>query len=307
MKFFIFTAICLCTVTYGSSREIDVTQTLRIHQLMPQKDLLISLGVEPALPPDFIALSKKGEIDYSDCVYWGPENVLKAYFKDPNSLSTPILKVRIADFITQSQLKDFHRNFLKEASKGELKFIHSGNWGSYPYYCLEYDTPEAEKTHLGLIGLNEDSDSVLAFILVSPKKEIDQGQGLKLWENFFKQTKELPFPLFIKALGQEMHKGYTIVNVIGRKIKVFAEQRRSDKKLQFIVMPEDKNVKFAFRKSDLALMGADWHKNEPILKIHGSYIIDDGWMNYSHTTSVLIKEVDEFADTSNLKSNAFVK
>ena len=41
-------------------------------------------------------------------------------------------------------------------------------------------------------------------------------------------------------------------------------------------------------------MELDWHHDEPLLKIEGTYFVDKTWVQYSMTTSVFIKEVDEF-------------
>ena len=55
--------------------DIDVTQPLRITQLIPRKASFAALPIEPAIPKDFIALSKRGEIDYAKGVYWGPKRI----------------------------------------------------------------------------------------------------------------------------------------------------------------------------------------------------------------------------------------
>jgi len=91
-------ALSLCTL---HAEEIDVTQPLRIQQLMPRDGMFVSLGIDPAVPKDFVAMNDKGTIDYSDWVYWGPEKVLKAYFEDPTSLAEPIMRAQLSTEVAQ--------------------------------------------------------------------------------------------------------------------------------------------------------------------------------------------------------------
>lgn len=162
--------------------------------------------------------------------------------------------------------------------------------------------------HTGYVGLNDESGAVLFFNLVIPNTPDGEKKALELWNSFFQNTKELPGPLFIKAKGQEMHLGYTLVDIAGRKVKVLAEKRRSDKKVQFILMPlEGSNVEFKFEKASTGRMAMDWHKNEPLIKIDGVYVVDQGWLHYGMTTSVLIKEVEEFTPAPLIKKNVIVK
>ena len=67
----------------------DVKSDLRILELLP--NLLCPLAVDPGIPADFVALSPNGILDPHDLIYWGPKDVLKAYFKDPSSLKDPLV------------------------------------------------------------------------------------------------------------------------------------------------------------------------------------------------------------------------
>lgn len=66
----------------------DDKANLRILKLLP--DLLIPFAVDSGIPANFIALTPSGTLDPFDWIYWGPKNVLKAYFENPESLNTPI-------------------------------------------------------------------------------------------------------------------------------------------------------------------------------------------------------------------------
>ena len=49
------------------------------------------MPMTPGIPADFVALSPNGILDPHDLIYWGPKDVLKAYFKDPSSLKVPLI------------------------------------------------------------------------------------------------------------------------------------------------------------------------------------------------------------------------
>lgn len=299
-------AFFLCVV-HLHAEEVDVTQTLRIGQLMPRERLFSILAVEPAIPNDFIALTEEGEIVYSDWVYWGPKEVLNAYFKDPSSLLEPILRVKFTTDIKQRKRGSFDEKSLRDQispllEKASLEF---GRWGTYPY-CRMSGWVDDKEAHFAYVGLNDDNGVVLLFQLLVPQKPDTNASALELWKKFFQETKQLPDPLFFKAHGQELHIGCTIIDIVGHKIKVIAERRKSDQKLQFVVVPQDQAVEFQFKRAFATFMEVDWHHNEPLLKIEGTYIVDKGWVQYSMTTSVLIKEVDEFSSFPP-KKNLFLK
>ena len=90
-------------------------------------------------------------------------------------------------------------------------------------------------------------------------------------------------------------------------MKVIAERRTSDKKIRFMCIPEDPRIKFTFDEAFSTRMGFDWHHGDPLLKIKGTYIVDDGWANYSTTTSIFIKEVESFTSVPLIKANVFCK
>jgi hypothetical protein len=283
-------------VAHLHSDDIDVTQPLRIHELIPREEIPSVLAIEPALPKDFIALGAKGDQNYCDWVYWGTEKAIKDFLKDEKLLSEPLIRVKLSTNFAQREYGSFDEKEIRDefsqikAPKISTEF---GKWGSYPYCLLS--SPDDEKIHSALVGMNDEGNgNVLMFQLVTPQKPGLKVSALQLWKYFFENTKELPEPLLFKAHGQEMHPGYTIVDVVGHKIKIIAERRRSDQKIQFGVIPEDQIDEFKPNEAFLTLMGANWHHNEPLLKISGQFVIDKGWFNLFTTASILIQEVEEF-------------
>lgn len=282
--------ILLLNIAYLNAEDVDVTKPLRIHQLIPRDRFAFTLGVDPSLPQNYVCLQDPKESPCPEWLYWGPEEVLKAYFNDPKSLKVPIIRARLSLDVTQNaieQLKD--RSF---RAKVESKFegcIEIGNWGNYPFFKIHL--PKT-KEYNAYVGLNYDNN-VLQIALIVPAGA--ETAALKLWNNFFNKTQPLAEPLLFKANGQEMHTGYTIVDVVGRSAKVVVERRKSDKKIRLAVIPIDKNIQFNLETVFETKMGSQWHFNEPMLKISGSYVVDNGWVHLAMVTSVLIAEVDEFS------------
>lgn len=293
------------------SEEVDVTQPLRIQQLMPPDKLLFGIGIEPALPRDFVAMTPKGELNYSDWVYWGPEAVLKSFFKRQGSLSQPIIRVRISPNSDQSYLDLFDEEKEKKLyAENEMTLLSTtkGQWGKYPYRTLTARYKK-ETIYNAWVGLNLPNGILLHFNLVCPNKKKKQTENneIDLWERFFSETKELPEPLFFKAHGQEMHPGFTIMNLIGLRAKVTAEKRKSDGKIQFAVIPLDLGITFTYDRALECGMGADWHHGEPLLKISGTFkAVGTYFVDSYSTVSVLIKEVEEFSNLPLLKKGVFI-
>ncbi|MBX7065873.1 MAG: hypothetical protein K1X28_01460 [Parachlamydiales bacterium] len=307
MKKLMLILIFMFGLVYAIDEHVDVSQPLRINQLVPREKFFVALGVEPAIPKDFVAIPDNDEIP--NWIYWGPKEVVTGYLEDPESLSMPILGFKVAPFAQDENY--FNEQKFKEANKdsiasNEIDSIQTGSWGSYPYLAAKIMIG-AEKQRLAWVGLNAENGTVFLFKLLEPKNKGDKKEGERLWKTFLTRTQQLSLPLLFKAQGQEMHYGYTIVDVLGRKIKVMAEKRKSDRKYQFVVIPSDENVKFEYKKAFTCFMEPDWHQGSLLMKVEGSYIIDNGWVHNFMTTSILVKEVDEFTDTSKLPENGFVK
>jgi hypothetical protein len=113
---------------------------LRILELLP--NLLCPLAVDPGIPADFVALSPRGTLDPYDWIYWGPKNVLKAYFENPASLKTPVLRVKFSANVAQTGPNSFNNEGLMESLKmlqkedpKEFASIET-RWGDYPILAI---------------------------------------------------------------------------------------------------------------------------------------------------------------------------
>jgi hypothetical protein len=299
----------LCSMSFGLSygnEDEMLSQNLRIHELMPQEHLFFSLGIEPALPADFISMSFRGKRDYIDWVYWGPKDVLQTYF-DTKSLSEPVIRVSFSYDTNQDMMEQWSDEEI-QSQIGDVLSIKRGFWGRYPYLLAVYKI-EDKIIHAGWVGLDLPERRVLLFNLVKPSKEKEfSDKALQLWDTFFNETKELPVPLFLKAMGQEMHHGYTITNHLGHKIKVIAERRKHDGQVQVFFIPMDPEVWFEYRDAFEIPMPLEWHHGEALLKINGAVHTTDQYQATVYTTaSVFTKEVDEFSVVPVLKKNTFSK
>ncbi len=310
MKFVLFLFTLFSALMLLGAEDIDVSQKLRIEELMPRKDQVTFIAIDPFIPNNYVALGRNKDSDYFDYgMFWGPEEVLKAYFMNADSLSVPILLVGFADTISQPKEGVLDMSYIKTSLEKEAKNLSFdfGKWGEYPY-CKVSGKLKGQDFNMAYIGLNESSGAVLLINLVSPNTSNGKIAGEKFWNDFFEHTKQLPELLTIRVkAGLELHPDYTMVDVAGRKAKVTAEKRKSDRKIQFVILPEDETLTFRFKNAWETPMGISWHFFEPVLKIEGAFVLDKGWIDYSMFTTVLIKEVAEFTPLDNKNKNIFVK
>lgn len=286
--------------------DIDVTKELRIHQLMPRDHFVTTLPIDPALPKNFIVAGFDGRIDLYEGVFWGPEKVVKEFCKYPYFPSEPIIYISIARGTVQTEYGHLNDKEIKKDLALMAKEIRFGKWGDIPY-CIIHANQNGEKIHMAYIGTNDEVGSVLLLSLKWPFARGGEEKGLELWNRFFEETRALEGPLAIKAQGQELHEGYTIVDVAKRKIKVIAEKRKRDGEIFLACIPVDQDVKFQFQGAKEALMGMAWHYREDVMKISGLFEVGSGWVNSVETTTVLLREVDEFTHVPLVRKNNFSK
>lgn len=303
-------ALFLLLTTSSFAKEIDVTQDLRIDQLLPRNQFIARLAIDPAVPGNFVA--KTTALDFI-WTYWGKESVLEDFFKNTISPKEPLLRVSISPEVIQDYPDGFNETRMRMDLLSDLEMkmesLTFGKIGKYPYAYL-VTRAENKPMHLAWIGMNDpESRAVLRVNLVYPDEAgRPNKEDIALLEKFLKESQELPEPLFFKALGQEIHEGYTILNIADHKTKIIAEKRKSDKKIQFIVLP-DEDTQFKFEEWTTGLMGASWHLGEPILKIRGYFTVNDdkiGTIIEGTIASILIKEVDKFTKPSHLQKNAYI-
>lgn len=266
---------CIYTMnplTAIAPKDIQETKNhLRILDLLP--NLLYPLAVEPGIPSDFIALSPRGNLDPYDWIYWGPKEVLKAYFDNPTSLKTPILRVKLSSSVVQTGLHSFNNEkSLKILEKEDPKGFAciETQWGDYPILAIRTQK-EGQLIFMAWVGLNDPGAGwSLIFNLVYPdKKDRPNKEDRQLWESLIMKTTQLKDRDFFQACGQNLQEGYTLVNVDGTKLKMLAEKRQCDGTLQVVVIPESSDIEFHYVDIKECSMGALWKQGEPMVKVYG--------------------------------------
>lgn len=131
----IFTTNSFAVITSNDPQDAN----LRILELLP--NLLCPLAVDPGIPADFIALSPRGTLNPYDWIYWGPKDVLKAYFDDPTSLKVPVIRVKLSAEVSQTGQNSFNKSFmrfLKMVEQKDPKGFASieTQWGDYPILAV---------------------------------------------------------------------------------------------------------------------------------------------------------------------------
>lgn len=276
--------------------SLEAKNDLRILNLLP--NLLKPLAVEPGIPEDFVALSPTGILDPCDWIYWGPKDVLEAYFKNPSSLEAPILRVKLSANVVQTGPNSFSDEaFLDSLKKEDPNACFETKWGDYPV-CAIKARIEGNLIFMAWVGLNDpEAGWTLLFNLVcSDEKGHPNKQDRKLWENLLIKTTSLKDGDYFKALGQDLQEGYTIANFNGAKLKMFAEKRQRDGVLQVVVFPEP-DVEFYYEDMEEVLMGAEWKYGEPMVKVYGEVVFKNASMinDTKCVTSIFFKTVPEFS------------
>ncbi len=284
---------CLCALIACTNLH---AHDLRILDLLP--GLLCPLAVEPAIPENFVPLSERGELNVYDWIYWGPEDVVKAAFQD-RDVTEPVIRVKITANVAQRgpklDTKDVKSMNLSKQKDLKEPGYYETEWGNYPVQAAKV-VLGGRATYLAWVGLNDpESGSVLLFNLVYPlsKNEPDNNQ---IWEDLITKTTLLKEGDFFKACGQDLQEGYTLLNTAGAKLKMIAEKREYDGKLQVVVIPEDSSTKFRYVGMEEGQMGAEWKFGEPMVKVFGEITAKKGnWTNViNEVTSIFYKTVPEF-------------
>lgn len=296
----LFTMNPLSAVSFENKN--DVKSDLRILELLP--NLLCPLAVDPAIPEDFVALSPTGRLDLFDWIYWGPKEVLEKYFKDPDSLNMSLIRVKLSGNVAQTGPNSFSdeesTKALKMLQKKDPKactFLET-NWGNYPVHTVRM-TMMGKTIFTTWVGLNDqESGWTLMFNLVYPeKKGHPNANDFQLWENLLRKTKPLGERDTFKILGQDLQEGYTLVNIAGAKLKMIAEKREIDGKVQVVVMPENPEVEFNYVDMEECQMGAKWKYGEPMVKVYGEITLksQNSHSTTRYVTSIFFKTVPEFS------------
>jgi len=280
----------------------DAKNDLRILELLPH--LLCPLAVDPGIPADFVALSPRGTLNPYEWIYWGPKDVLKAYFENPSSLKAPVLRVKLSANVAQIGPNSFNNDGSKESLKMLKREDPQGfasietQWGDYPVLAIRTQM-EGRLIFMAWVGLNDpEAGWTLMFNLVYPdKKGRPNKKDHQLWGSLLTKTTQLKDGDYFKACGQDLQEGYTLVDVGGAKLRMLAEKRQSDGTLQVVVIPESSDVEFHYVDMMECLMGAKWKYGEPIIKVYGEIVVNSENVKSTtdYVTSIFFKTVPEFS------------
>lgn len=292
--------VCLCLTStlraITPDEAVEVNGNLRILELLP--NLICPLAVEPAVPADFVAMSPRGEPDAYDWIYWGPQDVLKSYFKNPDSLKQAILRVKLSANVVQTGPKAFDQDmeaFLEEMHKQNPKgFTHlQQQWGEYPILAIK-DERENAACFMAWVGLNDpEAGYTLMFNLVPPANGMLSKNDKNLWEQLLMGTEGLKDGDFFRACGLDLQPGYTIVQVGKAKLKMTAEKRKRDGALQVVIVSITPRTEYLYEDMEEGLMGAEWNFKKPLVKVYGTIKDDQGMFGYA--VSIFFDEVAEFS------------
>lgn len=276
----------------------------RIFSLLPTLDA--PLVVEPYIPKNFVAVSKTGTLDAHDWIYWGPKDVIEAYFNDPYSLKQSILRVRLSQTVKQvastrfSAENDELCSLLAPMGLKRLYDVRM-NWGKYPVYVI---TAEFQKKWLyaGWVGLCDPQGTTLMFELVYPVTLADTAlkptnEQFKLWDEFLDKTKPLPEPICSDGFSISYSPGLTDVRLYGAAFCVIGEQRVSDKHIQVVVDMQKSGFTPVLDSVYLAHITPQLNTGGPGAKVYLSLRRKEGEkeMVFTHMLPVIIKPVDVFS------------
>lgn len=312
--FIIFLCVCLANVLNANEQDDYSSNSMSISELLHNPYCL--LAIEPYIPENYVAMSPMGSPNLWEWVYLGPKEVLESYFKKPDSLDTPLLRVKFSHGTFQTGPKTFNedaneRKFLEFLKKKDPDFFEGDiQWGNYPVHTTNVKMKE-KKLFLAHVGLNEpDYRWTLLFNLVYPEKEgHPTADDQDFWNNFINKTKQIPEYDFFKAHGQDLQPGYTLLTVGENKFKITAEKRQSDGKVQVVIFPLSTDLEFEFDSMHECLFGFQWDQGKPSVKICGKILKKEGdnkeVIEIDQLVSILLQTVPEFSvDKEEMKSRS---
>lgn len=191
MNYFLCILIMYSTI-FSSSYAVELNE--RIRQLLP--GLLVEFNIEPKIPDDYVAMAASGNLNTYDWIYWGPKEVLETYFKDENSLKTPLIRTKLSANVAQTGLNCFNDSdlnkefFAKQVEKDpESCSYKEYKWGKYPVFAVKM-TMMNLPVYVAHVGLNAEGGWVLMFNLVYPKREKGPSESdVAFWNDFLENTK----------------------------------------------------------------------------------------------------------------------
>ena len=309
----IFSGLLLCLVSFSLAAG-NLESKFRIFTLLPTLDT--PLAVEPAIPKNFVAMSKSGTLDLQDWVYWGPKDVVEAYFKD-QSLKHSILRCRLSQTVKQIGPHAFsseNDDLCKLMAPLGLKrlFDVRMKWGKYPIYAISAEFSK-KWLYAAWVGLSDPQGSTLMFELIYSGTK-PTSKDFELWDVFLDKTTILPEPACSEAYSIAYNQGVTEMCLYEEKFAVIGEQRYSDKLMQIVVDLKKSNLKceldtvnFASLPPSIDLGGiVDGLAAGPGAKVYFSLIRADK-SRFTQMIPVFVKAVDDFVvDAESAREKGFI-
>lgn len=294
--------VCLFNGIRGEDKFPE-TPSPEVMYLFPE--FLIIPAIEPALPAKYKAAHSRDPFDPR--VYWGTGNGLNTYLLTGFPIKDcPVFSVRISENTLQCELNEAGVRKLIDEKFPALGLKNIGtrflNWGQYPVVAME-NRFDSMVVYSAWVGLNEPTGETLLINYLFPNgRGHPTAKEIKIWETFLNETKELPPQYYYITKGQDLHPGYTVVNLGPASFRVIAEVRKRDRAPLIAVEPLNENTMFTFKDMQEGAMGGEWNAGATAIKVTGTvtarnYIFDE-------TSTVMVKEVDEFTvEPEALKKN----
>jgi len=281
-----------------TTQEEVVWEDLRIQRLMP--GYMAFPAIEPFLPDNFIALPHPDRRRWGG-LFWGTKETLEEFFQsgDDCRVTSPMLYVEISSGVGQKQdgsftcedtaYDDFIAGGCLDVKIDKLK------WGEHPILSASC-THDGVKMHIAWVGLNYEGHVLLMRFFDEFNQKTPSKDESQVWTDFLTKSRPLGEHDFYKSHGQDLREGFTLVNVYGSVLKVSAEKRIKDRKIQISIQPADHTISCKCLGVDQMAMPAQWHFSEPIVKIQAEVQVSSTANILSRQTiTVLLKEVMEFS------------
>jgi hypothetical protein len=278
----------------------------RINSLWPST-FTMSLGIEPAIPDDFVMKAAPPESDCLGCFAWGSRQVLEGFdFKAQESAfgasKKPFLFFRLSLDVAQTGSTSFSceepcKEWATQIGMADF-FTKKFQWGPYPVFQAGGHT-QGKFIFSAWIGLNFESNVLFVRLAYPNEKGRPNEEDIALWNRFLAQTKPLPEPENFVAQGFDHEDGYTIFNAFDVKFTCIAEQRNSDNMVQVVIVPHDASTKCSIEKIARDAASTAWRHGEEIITIFLQYSAEPCGRQictpWAVPVSVFLKHVDQFS------------
>lgn len=317
MKKLLFLTFLFCGLSpslFGESLTDISWEDCQVRHMLP--DLVSVPAVEFAIPHNYdcVPLSEifgRQEKEGIEGYFWGPKQAIIDAFKNFESgvftdfkPSVPLISAQIAHEVVQMDEDSFvGEDNLKKIPNLKYKKL---KWGNHPILVIDQKVGE-NQIHLAYVGLNYYSNVLrLSFY---PGQDSEE-KNLAFWETFLTETKPLEILEKCKSKGHELKEGVTVVNLAGSFLKIIAEQRKSDREFQVVIIPCSEGI--SFEKEEVSSMLASETLLEDLfdgkfVKLVGTITTDGPSVKYHivsrQTIHIMAKQVDDFTLNKDLLVN----